>query len=163
MLPGTIEELDAIRRDCESLVNKRTALSAGAAVVPIPMLDIGADVAVLLEMIPAINRKFGLTPEEIHSLHPQRKQVLLAAIGSVGSDLLGKVVTKPLLMHVVKRLGGGFASKTAAKMVPFFGQAVAASVSFGIIRYLGRAHIADCYAVAQRVIEATDITPPPSH
>lgn len=77
MLPRTIEELDALRGECKSMVTSRAGLSAGAAMVPIPGADIGADVTLLLEMIPAINRKFGLTPEQIDQLDPQIKKFFL--------------------------------------------------------------------------------------
>jgi hypothetical protein len=59
------------------MVTSRAGLSAGAAMVPIPGADIGADVTLLLEMIPAINRKFGLTPEQIDQLDPQIKKFFL--------------------------------------------------------------------------------------
>ena len=68
MLPKSKTELDAIRDECKSMVTKRAGLSGAAAVVPVPGADIGADVMLLLEMIPMINRKFGLSPEQIDDL-----------------------------------------------------------------------------------------------
>ncbi|MDF2938873.1 MAG: hypothetical protein K0Q90_4246 [Paenibacillaceae bacterium] len=59
MIPQTIEELDRIRDQCRSMVNKRATASAATAAVPIPGMDIGADLAIMLELLPAINRKLG--------------------------------------------------------------------------------------------------------
>ena len=45
MLIRSLAELDRIRDECKSMVTKRSAVSAGAAAIPIPGLDIGTDVA----------------------------------------------------------------------------------------------------------------------
>lgn len=152
MLPRNIEELNALRDECKSMVTTRAGLSAGAAVVPIPGADIGADVTLLLEMIPTINRKFGLTPEQIDQLDPQIKKILLVSITSIGSELIGKMVTKQLVMQVLKRVGIRVATKSIAKFIPFLGQALAASISFGVMRMVGNSHVDDCYEVAKKVI-----------
>lgn len=51
----SIEELDAIKQSCRSMVTKSSRFSAGTAIIPIPGLDIGSDVAILLRLIPKIN------------------------------------------------------------------------------------------------------------
>ena len=152
MLPRTIEELNAIRDECKSMVTTRATLSAGAAVVPIPGADIGADVTLLIEMIPAINRKFGLTPEQIDHLDPQIKKIILIAITSIGSEMVGKMVTKQLIMQVLKRVGIRVATKSVAKYIPVFGQVLAASISFGAMKLVGNSHVDDCYEVAKKAI-----------
>ena len=152
-LPRTIEELNALRDECRSMVTKRAGLSAGAAVIPIPGADIGADVALLLDMIPAINRKFGLTPDQIDHLDPQVKRIILVAITSVGSELIGRMVTKPVILQVLKRIGIRVTTKTVAKFIPFLGQALAATISFAAMRMVGNAHVDDCYEVARKDLE----------
>lgn len=156
MLPRTLNELNELRDQCKSMVTMRAGLSAGAAVVPIPGTDIGADVALLIEMIPAINRKFGLTPEQIDDLDPQVKKVILVAITSIGSELIGKMVTKQLIMQVLKRVGIRVATKSVAKFIPILGQALAASISFGAMKMVGNSHVDDCYEVAKRAIQVGD-------
>ena len=49
----TREQLDAIKKSCYSMVTKSAGISAGTAIIPIPGLDIGSDVAIL---IPAYSR-----------------------------------------------------------------------------------------------------------
>lgn len=65
MLPGSIEELKKIQKTCRAMVKKRATASGGVALIPIPGADMAADIGMLLELIPAISRKFGLTPEQI--------------------------------------------------------------------------------------------------
>lgn len=157
--PLSLDELERIRRECRSMVTSRAGLSAGASVLPLPGADIGADVALLLEMIPAINRKFGLTPEQIDQLDPHVRTVILVTVTSIGSELIGKLITKKLVLLAMKKLGGRLAGKSVARFVPFVGQAIAASISFGAMRMLGNAHIDDCYAVARQGLLALEQKP----
>jgi uncharacterized protein (DUF697 family) len=156
MLPQTLEQLDALRNECKAMVTKRAGLSAGAAVLPIPGLDLGADVSLLIEMIPAINKKFGLSPDQIEGLDPQVKRVILVGATSLGNNLIGKWVTQQLVMQLLQRLGIRVATKSVAKFVPFLGQALAASISFGAMKMLGNAHVDDCYAVAKKALLAQE-------
>jgi hypothetical protein len=45
-------ELDRIRSDCEALVRKRALVSAGVAVVPVPLLDVVVDASILTVLVP---------------------------------------------------------------------------------------------------------------
>ena len=140
------------------MVTKRSGLSSAAAVVPIPGADIGADVMLLLEMIPMINRKFGLSPEEIDELDPQTKKMILVAITSIGSEMIGKTITKQLIMQVLKRIGIRVAAKSLAKWIPIIGQAFAATISFGAMKLVGNSHVDDCYQVALKAIQSKEVT-----
>ncbi|WP_226086012.1 hypothetical protein [Mesobacillus sp. S13] len=42
MIPATMSELERVKEECKSMVNKRATASAAAAVVPVPGLDVGA-------------------------------------------------------------------------------------------------------------------------
>ncbi|WP_051348644.1 hypothetical protein [Peribacillus kribbensis] len=75
----------------------------------------------------------------------------MVLITSVGSELAGKVITKQVVAQLLKRAGAKAAIKQVVQFVPFIGQAVAASVSFGAMMYLGNSHIDDCYS--KRYIE----------
>jgi len=105
-------------------------------------------------MIPRINRKFGLSPEQIDALDPQVKEMILVAITSIGSEMVGKLITKQLILQVLKRMGIRVATKSVAKYVPILGSALCASISFGAMQMVGNAHVKDCYAVAKRTIQS---------
>lgn len=149
----TINELGQIRDECKSMVTKRATVSGAAAVIPLPGVDVGSDIALLLEMIPAISRRFGLSQEQINAQDPQIKGLILVAITSVGSQLIGKAITKQLIMQLLKRVGIRMAAKQVAKWIPFAGSLAAGTVSFTAMKYLGNSHVDDCYAVAKRVHE----------
>jgi uncharacterized protein (DUF697 family) len=151
MIPQTISELDRIREECKSMVNKRA--SASAAVVPVPGVDVGADVAIKMELLPAINRKFGLSPERIDQLDAAVKGKILVIISSLGSKLVGKFITKEAILLLLKKLGTRVAVKSVTKFIPFVGQAVSAGISFGAMKYLGNSHIDEFYEVCKRIIQ----------
>ena len=102
MLIRSLAELDRIRDECKSMVTKRSAVSAGAAAVPIPGLDIGTDVALLVEMLPAINSKFGLTPQQIEQLDTRSKRLIVVAASGIGSEIIGKFVSRTLVMSLLR-------------------------------------------------------------
>jgi uncharacterized protein (DUF697 family) len=152
MIPLSMSELDRIKEECKTMVNKRATASAAAAVVPVPGLDVGADVTIMMELLPAINRKFGLSPEQIDQLDAASKGQILVIISSLGSKLVGKFITKEVVAVLLKKVGTRVAVKSVAKFVPFVGQAVSAGISFGAMKYLGNSHIDECYEVCRRVI-----------
>ncbi|MCL7462437.1 hypothetical protein [Pseudomonas sp. NW5] len=154
MLPTTLEQLDALRAECRAMVTRRAGISAGAAVLPIPGLDLGTDLALLIELLPAINRKFGLAAEQVRGLDPQLQRLILLGATSLGNNLIGQLITRQLVTQALKGIGVRIGTRTAARLVPVLGQAVAASVSFGAMKLLGNAHVEDCYRVARDALLA---------
>jgi hypothetical protein len=118
--------------------------------VPLPGLDIAADVALLTQLIPAINREFGLTPEQIDELNPTMKVLVYKAVVAFGGAMVGRLITRELVMQALVKVGMRVTTKTAARLVPVAGQAVSAGLSYRAMRFVGSAHIRDC----RRVIEA---------
>ncbi|MGO2382767.1 MAG: hypothetical protein ACTH6F_08445, partial [Halomonas sp.] len=131
------EELEAIRKTCHSMVTRSSSLSAGTAIIPIPGVDIGSDVAILLRLIPKINDKFGLTPEQIEGLDTESKVMVMTAISNVGSKMAGKYITKKLVVSLLQKMGVKVAATGVAKYVPFVGSAVAGGISFTAMKYMG--------------------------
>ena len=142
-------DLDHITRRCRKLVNQRALMAAGVAMVPIPGLDWLTDLGVLLQVMPQINAAFGLSPEQIERLAPDRRVVVYKAISAGGGMLVGKVVTQELLIKVLKIVGLRLSAQQAAKYVPLAGQAVSAALTYSALRYVCNQHIRQCAAVAR--------------
>ncbi len=151
-LPRSRAELDAVAARCHAMVTRRALVSAGAVLVPVPLpgLDIAADVALLTQLIPAINREFGLTPAQIEALSPTMKVLVYKTIVAFGGAMVGRLITRDLIMQALVKVGMRVTTKTAARLVPVAGQAVSAGLSYSAMRFVGAAHIRDC----ARVIEA---------
>ena len=142
-------DLVARVRTCRRLINRRALVGAAASAVPIPGLDWAVDAALLSRLLPEINAQFGLTPEQIDRLSPHKRDQVQKALGAVGSIVIGKVVTRDLVIRMAKMVGMRLSAKQAAKYVPLAGQAVAAVMGYAALRYLGEEHIKDCVQVAK--------------
>jgi len=151
LVPAGARDIEDAARRCRKVVMKRGLISATAAVVPIPGIDLAVDVGVLMKMLQEINTEFGLTPEQIELLAPKRRLSAYKAIAAIGSSVIGRAITREVLSLVVKSVARRLATKTTVKYAPLAGQAVAAAISFAAIKYIGDRHIEDCVAVAELV------------
>jgi uncharacterized protein (DUF697 family) len=151
--------LTAAVHDCRKLLHRRSLVSAAASTVPLPGLDWAVDAANLSQLVPQINARFGLTPEQIRRLSPRKREHLQKAIHSVGSLLVGKTITRELILRAAQTIGVRLTAKQAAKYVPLAGTAVAALVGYSAVRYLGEQHLKECVQVA---LSANLALPPPA-
>lgn len=147
---GHPELMAAVRRSRKTL-NRRALVGAAASAVPIPGLDWAVDAALLSKLIPEINAEFGLTPDQLDRLTPNKRERVQKATAMVGSVLIGKFITRDLVIKAAQTIGVRLTAKQAAKYVPLAGQAVAALVGYAAIRYLGEEHLKDCVQVAKAV------------
>lgn len=148
----TLQKLDKTREECRKLISRRALLSAAAAVVPIPGVDVGADVAILMKVIPIINARFGLTANDVDALSPELKKLVVVGGTSMGLGMVGRVLTTDRVINILVRLGAKkLAGKYGAKYVPLIGSAISASISFVVLRKVGNQHIEECYEIARRL------------
>ncbi|HSC65880.1 MAG TPA: hypothetical protein VLD35_19730 [Caldimonas sp.] len=152
VVPATTREIDAVVEHCRRLVGRRALMAAGVSVVPLPGLDWVTDVAVLMKLIPDINHAFGLTPEQIERLAPDRQVVVYKAISAGGGLLIGRLVTRELVMQVLRLVGVRLTTQQAAKFVPIAGQAVSAALTYSALRYVCEQHIQQCVAISRQLM-----------
>ena len=146
---------------CRKLLHRRSLVAAAASVVPLPGLDWAVDAAMLSRLIPEINAKFGLTPAQIARLEPRQREQVQKAVAMVGSTLIGKLISKEMVVRMARAVGVRLTVGQAAKYVPLAGQAISAAVGYSAIRYLGEEHLKDCVRVAlaaQLLLPAPDAT-----
>ena len=139
--------IEAIRRS-RRLIGRKALIAAAASAVPLPGLDWAADAALLSRLVPQISTEFGLSPTQIDRLSPQRQERIQQAVGTVGALLVGRLVTRDLLVTLAKHAGMRLTAKQVTKYVPLAGQAVSAMLGYAALRALGEHHIKDCVQVA---------------
>ena len=149
---SSVAELDRVRAECRKLVTKRSLIAAGAAIVPIPGADIVADISLLTTMLPEISKRFALDHEQVNKLEPHVAQKVFVIASSMGNNLIGRTVTKRLVTALLRRVGKRVATASVAKYVPFLGSGIAAAVSFGAMKMVGKSHIDDCYRTAKALL-----------
>lgn len=142
--------LQAAVKRSRKLLNKRAMVAAVASAVPVPGLDWAVDAALLSKLIPEINREFGLTAGQLDQLDPKKRDQVQKAVTLVGSVLIGKFISRDLVLKAATKIGVRLSTRQLAKYVPFAGQIVAATVGYAAIRYFGEEHMKDCIRVARQ-------------
>ncbi|MES2189056.1 MAG: hypothetical protein V4454_02975 [Pseudomonadota bacterium] len=138
----------AIKRS-RKLLHKRALVAAAASAVPVPGLDWAVDAALLSKLIPEINKEFGLTPAQLDKLDPKKRDQVQKAVAMVGSVLIGKFISRDLVIKAATKIGVRLTTRQVAKFVPLAGQIVSAIVGYAAIRYFGEEHMKDCVRVAK--------------
>jgi hypothetical protein len=99
-----------------------------------------------------ISAAFGLSADQVERLSPQRKVVVYKAISAGGSMVLGKLVTREVVMLLLKTVGVRLSTQQAAKFLPVAGQVVSAALTFSALRYVCEQHIQQCESVARQLL-----------
>jgi uncharacterized protein (DUF697 family) len=142
--------LEAAVKRSRKLLNKRAMVAAAASAVPVPGLDWMVDAAMLSKLIPEINKEFGLTQQQLDRLEPKKRDQVQKAVTMVGSVLIGKFISRDLVIKAATKIGVRLTTKQVAKYVPLAGQLVSAAVGYAAIRYFGEEHMKDCIRVARQ-------------
>jgi uncharacterized protein (DUF697 family) len=145
---GDPDLLAAVQR-ARKMLNRRALTSAAASAVPLPGIDWLVDAAMLSKLIPAINQEFGLSAEQLDRLPKRKREQVEKAVGVVGSMVIGKFITRDLVLRAAAAVGKRLTVKQATKYVPLAGQAISALIGYTAIRYLGEQHIIDCIQVCK--------------
>lgn len=152
LIPGTVHDIEQTRERCRRMVRRRATISAGVSAVPLPGIDVISDVGLFTMLIDDINQEFGLTAQQIERMNPKFKLMAYKAAVGIGGVMVGKLVTRELILHLLKRSGIKIATKQVARFVPFAGQLVAAGIGYAVFRQIGYQHVAACAHVAQELL-----------
>lgn len=150
-LPRNRIEIEAAKARSRRRLTKTAAMASAASIIPLPGIDIAVDAAALIRLIPQINREFGLTPEQIEQLSPNKQLIIYKAIVSIGGAMVGKLITRELVIEALKAVGVRLTVKQATKYIPLAGTALSAAIGFAAMQYVGRQHIKECARVVEIV------------
>lgn len=152
MLPMIPQDLESIRRECRRMATRRALISATATVVPIPFTDIATDIMLLRQVIPAISERFGLSKEQIDAYDPKIAILIYESAKQLGAHMVGRYITKELLLKVIKTMGIRLTARQVTRFVPFAGQIFAVGISFSAMKLIINNHINHCYDLARVVL-----------
>jgi len=153
-VPVSGAAIETTRIRCLALVKKRAAVSAAVAAVPVPGLDLLADITGFAALVDQINAEFGLTQKQIERLNPRLRVIAYKAAASVGGMLVGKLVTRGAVARLFRVVAGRMAVKTTAKMVPLAGQIASAAIGYTLFKRMGAQHVEACVKVVQELERA---------
>ncbi|MFZ3577639.1 GTPase [Virgibacillus sp. DJP39] len=140
----TIKHLEQKRQECEGLVTRYAGLAAANGINPVPGLDVGVDVSLMLKMFKEIREIYGIEHKKFKNLGPA-----LLPVANKVIDYATKEGALLLLKHYATRIS---VSKLS-KYVPIVGQAIAATVGFAITKSAGDAYLKDCHTLAEAILK----------
>lgn len=143
--------LEQIREECLELIKKRAYVSAGAAVIPVPFLDVLIDVGILSQLLPEINARFGLAPEQISVFDPKTKQVQWNELRKRGVEFSGLVVARTAVKKSINNVAAKYITKQVTKFIPLGGQLIAASLGYFVMKKVAEAHVEESYKIAKNI------------
>ena len=138
-------DLEQIRAECLELTKKRAYYSAGAAVIPVPFMDVVIDIGILSQLIPEINARFGLAPDQISVYDPKTRQVHWNELRKRGVEFSGLVVARTAVKKSLNNVAAKVITKQVTKFIPLGGQLVAASLGYFVMKKIAEAHVEECY------------------
>jgi uncharacterized protein (DUF697 family) len=143
--------LEQIREECLELVKKRSYVSAGAAVVPVPFFDVVIDVGMLSFLIPEINARFGLAPDQISVYDPATKKIHWNELRKRGFEFSGLVVARTAVKASFNNMAAKIITKQVTKFIPLGGSIIAASLGYIVMKKVAEAHVEECYKLAKGI------------
>ena len=110
--------LEAAVRRSHTLLNRRGLVAAAGGFVPVPGVDWAVNAALLSRLIPKINAEFGLDTAQLEQLNPHKREQVQKAVNIVGTVLIGKVLTRELLVAGARHMGVRLTSQQNALDIP---------------------------------------------
>lgn len=150
-LPQSESELVTRRENAEKMIHNKSLMSSAAAVVPIPGLDVTADLKLMTDIIEQINKEYGLSHKQVNGYSDDLKQKVMFNAAKQGSDFIGKKISKSLVAVIMKMIAKRELMKQS-KWVPLVGQAVSGTISYYMMRKMGMMHIEKCEKVARALM-----------
>ncbi|KAF1023126.1 MAG: hypothetical protein GAK29_03026 [Acinetobacter bereziniae] len=153
-VPDSIDptlDLENIRDECLELVKKRSYVSAGAAVVPVPFFDVVIDVGMLSFLIPEVNARFGLAPDQISVYDPATKKIHWNELRKRGFEFSGLVVARTAVKASFNNMAAKIITKQVTKFIPLGGSIIAASLGYIVMKKVAEAHVEECYKLAKGI------------
>ena len=139
------------------IAKKAVAYGASAAALnginPIPGLDIGLDIAILMKMSKEIQSIYGLDEKSIDELSKRMgNSANFTAVRAKAGQYAAKFVAKEGIILLLKRLSVNIGSKGVLKYIPFVGQIAAAGIGYKMADSFGSDLIDESHEFANEIL-----------
>ncbi|MDI6796174.1 MAG: 50S ribosome-binding GTPase [Desulfatibacillaceae bacterium] len=133
---------------CKKKVRLNAGLSAANAINPLPGMDVAVDISILLSLFRSIKKAYGLNDKALLT----SREFQVPALAQLANNLI-KNATRAGVIRLLQRVATREITKSTSKYIPLVGQAIAASIGYGITLQAGNAYLADCHELASAVME----------
>jgi hypothetical protein len=109
------------------------------------------DVGILSQLIPEINARFGLTPEQVSVYDPETKQIHWSELRKRGVEFSGLVVARTAVKKSLNNMAAKYITKQVTKFIPLGGQMIAASLGYFVMKKIAETHVEESYKLAKGI------------
>lgn len=138
----------------DKIVSRYAALAAANGLNPIPGLDIGVDITLMVKMSKEVQSIYGLDAKQqeynMKLLDKKSAKFIANKVLQYSSRYGGKEA----IMLLLKKLSTAVATKTASKWIPFVGQVIAAGIGFKMTSWIGSDMINDAEEIAKETFNS---------
>lgn len=137
-----IEYLRSSRRRANNEIDFYKKLAGSNGINPFFGVDVAAEVAIYFQMFKAIREAYDIADDDLNIYYglPVAKKLL-------------ELLTKQGVLVLLKSFGSKVVAKNVLKYIPFAGQATSAVLSWKLASMAGSDYSADCYLLADSVME----------
>jgi hypothetical protein len=149
--PSPDDELEILREECLEELRRRARVSAVASALPVPGLDALTDIGLLMQILPDITARFGVSESELKRLDPRLAGVAFTTLRTLGPSLLGGALTRTVIVAMARRVGVRLTTKQVTRYVPLIGTAASALLGYSAFMAIGKRHVDQCVAVRRAI------------
>ena len=147
----SIKDLDEKKAICLGKLDYYAFAGAASGLIPIPGVDIAADITMIIKMFSSFREIFGIE---------DNVKTILYGIGTAAAreaipiaENIFEFATKEGVKILLKQFASKELKKSITKYIPIIGWVVSATAGYNIIKEIGVNYINDCYEVAKAELE----------
>lgn len=148
---SSIRDLDAKKSICLDKLDYYAWAGAAGGLIPIPSVDIAADIPIIMKMFSSFREIFGIENNVKTILYELGTAAAQKAIPV--AEKLFETATKEGIKILLKQFASKELKKSVTKYIPIIGWVVSAAAGYNIIKEIGVNYINDCHEVAKAELE----------
>jgi len=129
-------------------------LAAANGLNPIPGLDIGVDITLMIKLSKEVQGIYGLNKEQqeynMHLLDKKSAKLIATKVLQYAARFGGNEA----IMILLKKASTTLAAKTASKWIPLVGPVIAAGIGFTMTSWIGNDMIIEAEEIAQETFNS---------
>jgi len=146
------QALERKRQVANERIVPYAGLAAANGLNPIPGLDIGADISLLIKLGNEIAGIYGLTDRQLAYVRRLLGPDALPGLMAKAAQFAGKYLAREGVMALLRQLARNLATKEVSRFIPFVGPLVAAGIGWQATFLLGEQLVREAEGLAEEVL-----------
>ena len=143
---SSLDQLNNIKSNCESSIEDYAVGSAVTGLVPIPGLDIAADIGLMIKMFSSLRSRYSLDNVNASDFSHY------VALSSFANEVFQYVTKEGIITFLTKYGAKAIGKKAATKYIPIIGQGIAAYTGFKLTKAMGHQYSNNCYNLCREIL-----------